>query len=185
MKKSRKQEKKERLEAFETLVSTYEAPLLRYASRVLGCYDTAQDVVQDTFIRLVRKWRGDLTPGPAVSGWLYRVAHNCAIDYLRKDTRRRQLHDRHSKRSVPFTPADRGTEFRLSDEAVRAARVLRTLSLREQQLVSLKVYDEKTYREISRITGLSIGNVGYILHHAMKKMAAAIRKVTRDEQAST
>jgi len=53
---------------------------------------------------------------------------------------------------------------------------LRTLSAREQQLVILKVYEEKTYKEISEITGLSAGNVGYILHHAMKKMSQVLKQ---------
>lgn len=50
------------------------------------------------------------------------------------------------------------------------------LNHREQQLVILKVYEEKSYREISGITGLTVGNVGYILHHAMKKLARHLRE---------
>jgi RNA polymerase sigma-70 factor (ECF subfamily) len=60
--------------------------------------------------------------------------------------------------------------------ALRARSALRSLSPREQQLVILKVYEEKSYREISEITGLTSGNVGYILHHAMRKMAQLLKK---------
>ena len=50
------------------------------------------------------------------------------------------------------------------------------MSERERQLVILKVYEEKSYNEISEITGLTSSNVGYILHHAMKTLAAILRK---------
>ena len=46
----------------------------------------------------------------------------------------------------------------------------------------LKVYEEHSYRKISQITGLSEGNVGYILHHAMKKLSAALKDVQRQER---
>ena len=64
----------------------------------------------------------------------------------------------------------------MSADAEQASAALQTLGLREQQLVILQVYEEKSYREISDITGLTVSNVGYILHHAMKKMAAELAK---------
>lgn len=168
--------KEERLRAFEAVVSEYEGPLLRYATRVTRNENTAQDIVQETLIRLLRSWRDELTPSPQLSSWLYRVAHNCAVDHMRKESRRHLLHTRHAEESDLSVAPDRGRGDRVSDEAARAAAALQTLSLRERQLVILKVYESKSYREISEIAGLSVGNVGYILHHAMKKLAAELKK---------
>ena len=176
MGKQSKELKAARLAAFETIVSEYEAGLLRYAARLVNDYNVAQDVVQDTFIRLFRKWEDKLEPSPKISSWLYRVAHNCAVDYLRKETRHHVLHRRQAREKRQFVPPDRGEGFRISAEAERAAAALGMLDLREQQLVVLKVYEEKSYREISEITGLTVSNVGYILHHAMKKLAAELKK---------
>ena len=166
--------KAERLAAFERLVATYEGPLLRYAGRILLNQTASQDVVQNTFVRLYRRWEGDWEPSPPVSSWLYRVAHNCAVDHLRKESRRRLLHLRQAEERPVSAAPNRGEGFHISERAERAAQALKTLSLREQQLVILKIYEEKSYREIGDITGLSTSNVGYILHHAMKKMAAAL-----------
>jgi len=164
----------ERRTAFEAVVAHYEAPLLRYAARVLNDADTAQDVVQEAFIRLLRHWHEPLEPGAKLSNWLYRVTHNCAVDQVRRLSRRHLLHLRLADETPDHAPPDRGEAFRRSDAAERAAQALQHLSLRERQLVILKVYEEKSYREISEITGLSVGNVGFILHHAMKKLAAAL-----------
>jgi len=168
--------KAERLRAFEAVVAAYEGALLRYATRVTRNANAAQDIVQETMIRLLRSWRDALTPSPQLSSWLYRVAHNCAVDHMRKESRRHLLHTRHAEESILSSPPNRGRGDRVSDEAQQAAAALQVLSLRERQLVILKVYEGKSYREISEITGLSVGNVGYILHHAMKKLAAELKK---------
>ncbi len=173
----KKQPQTDKIRAFDILVSEYESALLRYAARILRDHNAAQDVVQNTFIKLFTAWKEELAPSPKLSSWLYRVTHNCAVDYLRKESRKHFLHMRHAEEIPSFAPANRGGGFRVSEEAELAEKALRSLSLREQQMVILKVYEEKSYREISEITDLTVGNVGYILHHAMKKMAEELKKV--------
>jgi RNA polymerase sigma factor (sigma-70 family) len=176
MAENRKQRKTERVAAFEAIVAEYQTALLRYASRLIYDHHVAQDIVQNTFLRMFKSWKDELEPSPRLSSWLYRVAHNCAIDYIRKDSRRRLLHTQHSEEKDTVVMPDRGKSFKISDEANKAVAALQTLSSREQQLVILKVYEEKSYKEISEIAELSVSNVGYILHHAMKKLAEELKK---------
>ena len=173
---TRREEKEKRASEFEAIVSFYEVRLIRYVSRIVNSEDLAQDVVQDTFIKLFRNWHDEMEPGAHISSWLYRVAHNRAVDVVRKYARRTELHKRHAKEQPDFIEPDRGHGFRVGEAAGRAAEALQQLSERERQLVMLKVYEEKSYNEISEITGLSSGNVGYILHHAMKKLAAIMKE---------
>lgn len=158
--------------AYEQIVLHYEVRLIRYATRVTGSGDAAQDVVQDTFIRLFRHWTGDLDPSPALSGWLYRVTHNRAVDEVRRRSRRTDIETRHAAEQPESIPPPVAADATLTQ---RAEIALRVLDSREQQLVILKVYEGKSYKEISEITGLTAGNVGYILHHAMKKMAKTLK----------
>ena len=166
----------DKLAAFDALVSEYEGVLLRYVARIVQRHDTAQDIVQDSFIKLFQNWEGELRPSPEISSWLYRVAHNGAVDYLRKETRRNLLHNRQAEESDEFIQPNRGESFRLNEDAEKAAAALHKLSLRDQQLIILKIYEEKSYKEISEITGLSVSNVGYILHFALKKLAEELKK---------
>lgn len=174
MSNTSKTSRAQRLEAFETVVRHYEVPLLRYAARVLNDPDAAQDVVQDSFLRLLRRWKGDMAPDGQMTNWLYRVVHNCAVDHVRKTARRSRLHRRAAAEHEQIVAPDRGDGSNVSDRARQAAAALQTLSLRERQLVVLKIYEEKSYKEMSAITGLATGNVGYILHHAMRKLARAL-----------
>ncbi len=170
--RDRKSRQAERASAFERIVSHYEARLIGYVARIVGSGDAAQDVVQDTFIRLFRHWKGELEPSSVLSGWLYRVAHNRAVDTIRQRSRRADVEALHAaEQPVSVSPAVSG-----GWKSSRAAAALGALSQREQQLVILKVYEEKSYREISDITGLTTGNVGYLLHHAMKKMALTLKE---------
>jgi len=173
---SNKQSKAVKLEAFNAVVREYEAALLRYATRITGNDNLAQDIVQDAFLKLLRSWKDDMTPSPNMSSWLYRVAHNRSIDYIRRAKRRRQLHQKHAEEQDDYTLPNRGEGFQISEAAAAADVALQSISLRERELVVLKVYEEKSYKEISEITGLTVSNVGYILHHAMKKLAKHLRK---------
>ncbi len=170
--------KTEALAAFEKVVKKYEGALLRYAGRILSRSDAVQDVAQNTFIKLFKNWKDEMIPSPQLSSWLYRVVHNEAVDYLRKESRRQLLHRKQAAEKIPYSPPKRGSKPEISEAAERAAMVLKKLSMREQQVVVLKVYEEQSYKEISIIMELSIGNVGYILHHAMKKMAALLKNAS-------
>jgi RNA polymerase sigma factor (sigma-70 family) len=169
------QSKAERVAAFEKIVAEYESPLLRYATRILRSSHAAQDVVQSAFLKLLANWTGDWTPSAHLATWLYRVTHNCAVDQVRRESRREVHHQRHAEETDQTIPPDLGEASDVSDEALQAMASLRKLPMREQELVILKVFEEKSYKEISEITGLSVSNVGYILHFAMKKMAAGMR----------
>ena len=177
MSESKKQSKQQRVDAFEAVAKEYQAPLLRYASRLLCDTNIAQDMVQNAFIKLFKKWTEELVPSPKLSSWLYRVTHNCAVDYMRKETRHKNLHNLFSEEKENTVQPNRGEAFRISDEAARAVKALHTLSLRDQQLVILKIYEGKSYKEISEITELTVSNVGYILHHAMKRMAKELKGI--------
>ena len=160
--------------SFEEIVQKFEAPLLRYAARFVSNSDASQDIVQNTFIKLSLRWNQDTSRSPAeLSAWLYRVTHNLAVDHIRKETRRSSFLSRHAVETEQDT-GDIQMALPVSDSAERAAIFLKSLSLREQQIVTLKVYEDRSYKEIAQITGLSEGNVGYILHHAMQKLALAI-----------
>ncbi len=169
-----------RLKELKGVIDAYEKPLLGYVSRLLGDGSLfAEDIVQNTFLKLIRSWKDALAPSPALSSWLYRVARNEMIDFVRKEKRRRLLHAEHGGEIIggQDAPNDpRELSGGVSDQALGAAEALQKLTERERELVILKVYEEKSYKEIADITGLSVSNVGFILHTAMKKLATMLSK---------
>lgn len=152
-----------------TILERYEASLLRHAGSVLADPAAAQDVVQECFLKLL----GNGQPVQNLSAWLHRVTHNLAVDHLRGEARRQKLHlaaaqSRPTEVPPDGTLADRDAE-RLVERAIEA------LNPNERAVLHLKLKAGKSYREIAEITGLTVTNVGYLLHHAIKKVAAQLK----------
>ena len=83
--------------AFAAVVDAYQGRLLRYVARLLANPSPAEDIVQRVFIKCAAHWKGPMEPSDDLSAWLYRLAHNEAIDYVRRERRRGFLHLRHAE----------------------------------------------------------------------------------------
>ena len=164
-------------ERFETVVETYGRRLAGFAVRLVGNPDVAQDIVQDAFIRLAAGWRGAFEPSPQMAAWLHAAVRNLAVDHLRREARRAELHRRESLSldAAEAPSPGQGGGGEVPDDAVRAAEALATLDARSREIVVLRVYEEKSYQEIADATGLPAGTVGYLLHEAFRKLARALR----------
>ena len=166
-------------DSFEQVVAFYGGPLLRFVARLTGDPSGAEDLVQDVFIRLAANWKGAMEPGPQMTNWLRATAHNLAVDAVRAAARRAEAHRRDAlERGTSSPPAATGAGP-VSDGAAAVADALAALSDREREMVVLRVYEEKSYREIAERMGLTVGNVGYILHNAMAKLAARLAEFRR------
>lgn len=158
----------------EEIVKQYETPLLRYAARIVNSPSLAQDVVQNVFIKLFRGWEPGMKPSAGLKCWLYRVAHNEAVDFVRRESRLRIVHEKHAE-----DPADRSQDCHEDNNRDRKQMVLKHLKKlqpSEQQLILLRMEEGLSYKEISEVTGRSEGNVGNILHHAVKKLSEIVQK---------
>jgi RNA polymerase sigma factor (sigma-70 family) len=164
-----------RQEQMETIMASHEAPLLRYASRILRNPTAAEDVVQNVFIKLFKGWQEGFQPSAQLSSWLYRVTHNEAVDYVRRESRLQVLHQKHADEQ----PALCEDGIHCSPETEKRQEILRhlrRLSPTEQQIVLLRLEEGLSYRQMSQVTGRTEGNVGNILHHAVRKLSASLKK---------
>ncbi len=148
-------------------VERYQAALLRYAARLLGDADRARDVVQDTFLRLLCQ------PVAAVDGhlaeWLFTVCRNRAFDLHRKEGRMKRFEEGEVERVTTHEPRP-GSELEAAETHAAVLRLIDRLPPNQQEVVRLKFQNGFSYKEISRITSLSMGNVGFLLHTAIKSL---------------
>ena len=166
----------ERVIQMEAIVAEHETALLRYATRIVNNPVTAQDVVQNVFVKLFQNWREGTHPSDKLKGWLYRVTHNEAVDQVRRESRLHVLHEKQAAEDVPGDCQDGVTCGSTEDERRQMVLAhLKKLHPREQQVVLLRLEEGLSYTEISRITGRSEGNVGNILHHAVRRLARSMK----------
>jgi len=159
----------------EAIVAEHETALLRYATRIVNNPATAQDVVQNVFIKLFRQWEEGARLSDELKGWLFRVTHNEAVDFIRRESRLRVLHEKQAQEAT----ADclDGVHCGTADDERRqmVLQSLQKLHPREQQIVLLRLEEGLSYTEIAKITGRSEGNVGNILHHAVRKLSKCMK----------
>lgn len=149
-------------------VERFQAPLLRYAARLVGDADRARDVVQDTFVRLMAQSRETGIDG-YLAEWLFTVCRNRAFDYNRKEGRMKHFEEGEAERVVTAEPRP-GAGLEAAEAHAAVMRLINRLPPNQQEVIRLKFQNGFSYKEISRITSLSTGNVGFLIHTAIKTL---------------
>lgn len=158
------------------VVAEHQAGLLRYAGRLLNDGAAAQDVVQEAFLRLYRSWVRGRAPDGQLSHWLYRTTHNAAVDWIRRESRLRRLHEEHAKELEVRREGAADERAEREEKRRLALRHLGRLKPAERQVLILRLQEGMSYADISRVIGRSEGYVGCLLHHATRKLASHLRK---------
>ena len=149
-------------------VARFEAPLTLYATRLLGGdADAARDVVQETFLRLCVQDRSGLEE--RLAEWLFTVCRNRALDVLRKESRMTRLSDDQVQQRASEAPGPLEVVER-REASTRVLDLVETLPPNQREVIRLKFQNGFSYQEISRISGLSVSNVGYLLHVGLKSL---------------
>lgn len=145
----------------------HQAPLTRYAARLLGDPDRARDVVQDVFVRLMQQSRADVAGHTAE--WLFTVCRNRALDILRKEGRMKRFEEGEVERVVAEEPRP-GRALEVAETQALILALIGRLPANQQEIVRLKFQNGFSYKEISRITALSVTHVGFIIHTAVARL---------------
>lgn len=157
-------------ERVDELVDRYQRPLLAYASRMLGGdWQGAQDAVQETFLRLCREHPNEINA--RVAAWLFSVCRSRVIDMQR--TRHAPPLDA-AAISVADPQPDPVTVASESEDQQLLGELVDQLSPRQQEVLRLRLQAGLSYREIAEVTGLTVSNVGFHLHAAVKQLRLSL-----------
>ena len=159
---------------FEELVRRYQRPITGYVFRMLGNYESSLDVTQEVFIKVYNSLH-KYSPEYKFSTWLYRIAHNAAIDHIRRNPVNPQ--------SLEAENADGTYQIQLEsrqpspeqDHERREWRneidsVVKCLPPAYRDLILLRHSRDLSYDEIAEITNLPLGTVKNRLFRAREMM---------------
>ena len=150
-------------ELVESAQAEFEGPLTGYAAGLLaGGWERARDVVQDTFIKLHRQ-------DPERPDACHTVCRNRAIDVLRKEnpmmTSAGEAFEKlDAAEPIPSDAMERKERF---EEVIR---FLERLPENQREVIRLKFQGDLSYKEIAEVTGLSVSNVGFLIHTGIKRL---------------
>lgn len=163
-----------RVDGFEELVRRYQRPITGYVFRMIGDYEASLDVTQEVFIKVYNSIE-KYSPEYKFSTWLYRIAHNAAVDHLRRNSITPQSLETEnaegvyevqieSRLSSPEQDRER-SEWRTEIDAV-----VRCLPPAYRDLILLRHARDLSYDEIAEVTGLPLGTVKNRLFRAREMM---------------
>ncbi len=151
-------------------LETYEGPLMRYTTRLLGDSHAASDVVQECFLRLCKRRQEDV--GDHLAEWLFSVCRNRALD-LRKKRPMNLITNESPNESPNLAPGptlDPTAALEQKEERSQVLSRIGALSPRQQEVLRLKFEEGLSYKQISAITDISVSNVGFILHSTLRRL---------------
>lgn len=162
-------------EAWEEFVDHYADRMLAYAFRHVKNRVAAEDIVEDTFGRVVSSIRGFTYQGIPLDIWVYRIARNTLADYYRKRTGFavlpfQEFMDTHTSSILndPYEMAEAGDIRKVVDEAVDI------LGEPRRSVVQLRLFQGKSVKEVSFLLGLSESNVKVLLFRALAEVRQSI-----------
>ena len=163
-----------REDGFEELVRRYQRPMIAYVYRMTNNYDAALDVTQEIFIKVYNS-RHRYKTEFKFSTWLYKIAHNAAIDYLRRNSHTDLSLELESDDEVYERPvesrADSPEKLREQSEWRDSLNdVVQKLPAVYRELILLRHAQDLSYDEIAEITNLPLGTVKNRLFRAREMM---------------
>lgn len=159
---------------FNELVRRYQKRIYWVARRMVKRHEDADDIAQDVFVKAysaLENFRGESN----IYTWLYRIAVNLSINHIRKQKVRNAVE---LDEYLPFLAkdADQDSKIVRRENVSLIESAIGTLPEKQRAVFIMRYYDEMPYEQISAILGTSVGGLKANFHHAVKKVAAYVKK---------
>jgi len=163
------------VEAFDELMNRYRQNLFSYLYRLCGNRAVAEDLLQDTMIKI---WRGikSYSPDYRFTTWSFTIAYRLAVDEKRKQKVRNSVF---STAQLEYADVDTASPLKnLEDREIRAVvhTALAGLTEKQRQVFLLRQHGEIPFKDIARLMGEPLNTVLSHMHYAVKKLSHCLRE---------
>ena len=164
--------------AQEALVRLYEARIYGHILRFVRNTEDARDILQETMVRVLTQL-DQFDPAHSFAGWVYRIATNKALDFLRR--RKVELRTFTYEEDVPIesvadraAPGDEVVAERLTWQVVE--KCMERLDPRYSTVLFMRYRDGLAYKEIAEALEIPMGTVKVLLHRGRNELKSLVRK---------
>ena len=168
------------IQKYAEIIDRYQGKLFAYLYRLVGSRQDAQDLLQDVFIKAYQNLYSYDTKRK-FSSWIYRIAHNEAVNYIKRKSLKRFIPWESviiAKDRLEMSSATEEADEILVRKEIRREvnETMDKLPFKYKQVLILRYYSDKSYREISEILGRPINTVGTLINRAKKKLLTELKK---------
>ena len=161
-------------QAFQKLLMQYQKPLYNHIRTILISHDDADDVLQNTFIKVfqyLKTFKGE----SKLFSWMYRIATNEALTFLKQKGRLNNISSETiQNKAIENLKSD--VYFDGDEIQIKLQKAILQLPEKQQLVFKMKYFQELKYEEISEILGTSVGALKASYHHAIKKIESFVIK---------
>jgi len=160
---------------FDPIVKRYAQKIRRYIARLIGNWQEAEDLTQDVFVKAYTNI-ASFNPKLKFSSWLYRIAHNESVNYIKKNYRYKtvEFSDEIKNQLIDHASSYKNILARENIESVRSG--IATLRPRDREIIELAYFEQKSYLEIADILQVSVNSVGPLMGRAKDNLKKIIEK---------
>ncbi|WP_340198984.1 RNA polymerase sigma factor [Ascidiimonas sp. W6] len=159
--------------AFRTLVAAYQERLYWHIRRIVLNHDDADDVIQNTFIKIfknIERFKGD----SSLFSWMYRIATNESITFLNQKARKSGIsNEALQEQMIGQLVAD--VYFDGDEIQLKLQKAIAKLPEKQRLVFNMKYFEEMKYEEISQVLETSVGALKASYHHAVKKIELELK----------
>ena len=159
-------------QAFERLIINYQRPLYNHIRNIVLNHDDADDVLQNTFIKIfqnLKNFKGE----SKIFSWMYRIATNEALSFLKQKAKKSGISSETlQNKALDYLEAD--VYFEGNEIQLKLQKAIDSLPEKQRLIFKMKYFEELKYEEISSILGTSVGGLKASYHIAVKKIEAFV-----------
>ncbi len=159
-------------QAFRALMSQYKERLYWHIRKIVKSHDDADDVLQNTFIKVYRSIK-NFNEDSKIYSWMYRIATNESITFINKRAKERNIDITEHHQNLATTLQE-DVHFNGNEIQLILQKAIATLPQKQQLVFNMKYFDEIKYSEMSEILETSVGALKASYFHAVKKIEKII-----------
>ena len=157
-------------EAFAVLYDRHSRPAYSLAYRIMGERQAAEDVVQDSFLKVWRAATSYRAARASVRTWLLSIVHNRGIDQLRSTASRRRMQEKVEASAPRSQPSEAFSESWRNSQRDQVREALKSLPEEQLKVLELAYFSGYTHLEIAELLSLPLGTVKGRMRLGLKKM---------------
>ncbi|MFZ5893871.1 MAG: RNA polymerase sigma factor [Myxococcota bacterium] len=166
--------------AYRELVRRHASRVLRLAARVLRDPSEAEDVTQETFLKVWQR-AGDYSPAGSAVGWLCRIAHNLSVDRLRRRGKLQAFEEEQAEETAPESAPQANLLNRMQRKTALESAI-DALPERQAAAITLVHLDELSGQEASQVLGVSVEALESLLSRARRNLRARLAQTLAGDQ---
>jgi len=159
-------------DAFEQIVSSYMSPALAVARQILSDHALAEDAVQESFLRVIRK-RDQYIPGSPFSCWFYAIVRNVCVDMLRQQARQKQA-IRNSQTCGERSRTIANRKSQIANDKLEIPKILDMLPCGERDVLVLRIVHGLVFRDVAAALGISEEAAKKRAQRALRRLRAKV-----------